>query len=180
MRLGDILVNAGIITREQLERALSEQRRLGGRLGDVITRLFHVPDTAIVLALSEQMNLPVVPEAQLRPNPVLAQRFNAQRAWELFALPLSETADAVVVAVHDPLNAEIPAWVKSVTGKEAKPVLAQRSALERALTATYGDRDELAGLRRQVALLREENERLSTELQIAREKIAQIRRLLSD
>ncbi|HEX9727601.1 MAG TPA: type II secretion system protein GspE, partial [Gemmatimonadales bacterium] len=59
-RLGDLLVREGLITREQLQQALHEQRSSGARLGYVLVKLGLIPEIEITKMLAKQYRVPAV------------------------------------------------------------------------------------------------------------------------
>src|SRR5207245_1942777 len=58
-RLGEILMDAGVLDEMQLKAALSEQRKWGGKLGRTLVEMGFVDEDSMTLALSRQLNLPV-------------------------------------------------------------------------------------------------------------------------
>ena len=60
VRLGELLVRAGLITARQLDEALAEQRRVGKRLGSVLVELGLVSETQVTQILSQQLSVPWV------------------------------------------------------------------------------------------------------------------------
>src|SRR2546423_9931184 len=57
IRIGDLLVKAGVITELQLKAALSEQQQWGGKLGDILVRMEFITEEALVRALSKQTGI---------------------------------------------------------------------------------------------------------------------------
>lgn len=64
-RLGDLLVERGIISKKQLQQAMVEQQHSGERLGQVLCHLHFVNQRQLVQVLSDQYNLPLIPRSQL-------------------------------------------------------------------------------------------------------------------
>ena len=69
-RLGDLLVDAGVVTSEQLGEALKKQRELGLKLGETLIELKFTDENEIVEALHQQMGYPVakIREAKIAPE----------------------------------------------------------------------------------------------------------------
>ena len=100
--LGQILVERGWLSADQLSEALAEQNRSGGRLGQVLVRLKLLDEVQLAEALSEQGKLPTM---QLRPGMVdvnVAQRLGAEHSWNWKAIAVNEVAGVVTVAMEDP------------------------------------------------------------------------------
>lgn len=68
-KLGDILLKNKLISEEQLQTAVLEQQRHGGRLGEVLCRLNFITPQKILHQLSEQYKLSIFPKSQLKPLP---------------------------------------------------------------------------------------------------------------
>lgn len=60
LRLGEILIQQGLITEDQLKQAMSAQAKQNGRLGEILIQLKIVDETNIITALAKQLNLPFV------------------------------------------------------------------------------------------------------------------------
>src|SRR5438094_8478637 len=58
IRIGDLLVKAGVITELQLKAALAEQTQWGGKLGDILVRMEFLTEEVLVRALSKQTGIP--------------------------------------------------------------------------------------------------------------------------
>ncbi|NLX18293.1 MAG: type II secretion system protein GspE, partial [Desulfobulbus sp.] len=59
-KVGDILIDEGLISAVQLETALQTQKKQGGRLGNVLIKLGYVTEEQIIVALSKQLGIPYV------------------------------------------------------------------------------------------------------------------------
>src|SRR5437588_4147650 len=105
IRIGDLLVRAGVITELQLKAALAEQQQWGGKLGDILVRMEFLTEEVLVRALSKQTG---IPRAELDGEPdrdALAQ-VPAEVAEEFGLVPIGVNVNdgALTVAMSDPLN----------------------------------------------------------------------------
>ena len=71
IRLGELLVRAGVLDEYKLNAALAEQQRWGGRLGRVLVDMGFVSEEILVKALSKQLAVPVAQSGTLPPIPAL-------------------------------------------------------------------------------------------------------------
>ena len=125
-QLGDILLEGGLLTTEQLQVAVEEQRRLGRSLGRVLVDLGVLTEGQLVCALAQQIGLrfvdlgdhPVDPEAVALVPEAVCRR--------LTALPLSHEDGRLLVAMADPANASAVDDLRVLTGREIKAVVATR------------------------------------------------------
>ena len=145
-QLGDILLDDGLVDSEQLATALQEQRRLGRSLGRVLVDLGMVTEGQLVAALATQIGLPFVDlsEYQVDANAVLS--VNSSVARRHVALPIAYEDGRLVVAMADPANVFAVDDIRSITGREVKPVVATKADLIAAIDRYHradGDLDEL-------------------------------------
>lgn len=107
IRLGDLLLSRGLITPDQLETALQQQRRTGERLGRVLLTLGFVRRLDLGRALAERWGRPFVMIDAALVDPVAAQRFPLEATLRLRAVPLQLTEASVVVASAEEPSAEL-------------------------------------------------------------------------
>jgi len=136
-RIGELLLDAGVITADQLSEALAEQQRAGGRLCYNLIRLGHMKADDLVGFLSDQFGVAAVnleryqvPEAVLRLIP-------AAFARERRVVPLHVLANTLTVALLDPSCADDIAAIREITGLDPEPVICPEAALEAALLRFY-------------------------------------------
>ncbi|MGI5864988.1 MAG: hypothetical protein ACOX6T_23455 [Myxococcales bacterium] len=146
MKLGDLLVRAGLITEEQLSAALLEQKRWGGRLGEILVHNGLCSEEIIVRALSKQLGIPRADfDAPVElPHQVVA-RLPYAIARELNVAPHQyfEKERTLVVAMVDPRDTAKIERLSKRTGWRIAPAIASASALIRARARIYGVNDEL-------------------------------------
>ena len=151
IKIGDLLVKAGVITDLQLRAALAEQQQWGGKLGDILVRMEFLTEEILVRALSKQTS---IPRADLTGEgdraslslipPDVAEEFG------LVPIGLKDEGRTLVVAMSDPLNISATDHLVSLTGgKKIEPQLAGASAIRNAISRWYrGEellRDEITG-----------------------------------
>lgn len=137
MKLGELLVEEQLITPEQLEEALSEQRKRGGVLGTVLVRLGFVPEDSIAAALARKFGIPSVDLAETDPEPVAAARTFSRlprtRAARLRCCPLRLEDRTLTLAMADPTNVSVLDEVRARTGFVVEPVFASAESILEAL-----------------------------------------------
>lgn len=136
-RIGELLLDAGVIAADQLAEALAAQQRFGGRLCYNLIRLGHLKADDLVGFLSDQFGVAAVnleryqvPEAVLRLLP-------AAFARERRVVPLHILGSTLTVAMLDPSRAADIAAIRALTGLEPEPVICPEAALEAALLRFY-------------------------------------------
>jgi type IV pilus assembly protein PilB len=133
--LGQMLLAAGAITSAQLDAALSEQRSTGERLGTVLVR--HGADGEhVARTLARQLRLPHA-AAPLQCDPAALRLIDRELAVRLRAVPLSASAQALRVAMADPLDLQAADDLRFRTRLRIEPCVATPAAVEAALVAAY-------------------------------------------
>lgn len=134
-RLGELLVREGLLSREQLAKALQEQAVTGQRLGLTVVKLGMVPETAVVTMLARQYRMPAVDLSRFEVDTRLLKLIPAELANKHTVLPLKRDGRQLTVAIADPTNLGVVDDLKFITRYDIFPVLAgefsMRSAIEK-------------------------------------------------
>lgn len=128
-RLGDILLEHNLITPEQLQKALEEQKATGSRLGEVLVRLKFVSEIDIAKILSKQLEIPLVDLRDQYIDEEICNIIPAGFADNNKVLPLRTEGKELVVAVSDPLNVLILDDLRVITNYKIRPVIATESQI---------------------------------------------------
>jgi type IV pilus assembly protein PilB len=131
--LADVLLEEGLITEEQLQRAQSEQERKGRSLGRVLIELGLVKETDLVAALARQVGLEFVDLSDHSIDPSAASLISDQVARRYRALPIGFEDSRLVVAMSDPSNVFALDDIRTITGLEVKPVVATAADIDSAI-----------------------------------------------
>jgi MSHA biogenesis protein MshE len=146
VRLGDLLVREQLITQEQIEQALAEQKRSGRKLGRIFLDLGFVTEVQIAQALAGQLRLPFVKIDPRKTKPEVAKLLPEVQARRLRALPLEETATGVQVAMADPTDLNAYDELTRLIKREIELVVAAESELLTAIDRSYHNTEAIAGL----------------------------------
>jgi hypothetical protein len=137
--LGELLLRAGVITEEQLRKALAEQKKWGGKLGQVLVDLNFLDEGLLVKALSKQLNLPRMDFEGITIPPEALELLDAEFANKRQVLPVSfdKGKKQLVVAMSDPGDLGLVDEIKFKTGCRIKVAVAGDRALARAIQQYY-------------------------------------------
>ncbi|MCB0220282.1 MAG: hypothetical protein KDH09_11345 [Chrysiogenetes bacterium] len=140
-RLGEILVDAGVIDEFQLRSALADQQRWGARLGTTLVKLGFVTEEVMAKALSSQLKIPNV---NLRTTDIPAEVVKivaVEKAEKHGIIPvmLKEEGNRKVLylAMSDPANLGVLDELQFATGHMVKPVIAMESQIQDAIRRYY-------------------------------------------
>ncbi|MBD1558974.1 Flp pilus assembly complex ATPase component TadA [Vibrio sp. S9_S30] len=103
-RLGDLLVEEGIISEHQVEEALSHQKRTGRKLGDTLIQLGFLTEAQMLTFLSQQLNVPLIDLGRANVDVEAVQILPEVHARRLRALVVGRQGDTLRVAMSDPAD----------------------------------------------------------------------------
>jgi len=159
-QLGDILLEGGLVTQEQLSEAYEEHQRAGRALGRVLVERGVLTESQLVAALAQQIGLKFVDlgEYPLDGAAVASVPANVCRRYN--ALPIGYEDNKLLVAMSDPANVFAIDDIRSITALDVKPVVATKSDVTAAINRVHradGDLDDLT-----MSMEAEEDEDLSS------------------
>jgi type IV pilus assembly protein PilB len=139
-RLGDLLVSEGLLTYDQLNECLTEQKKDGSLLSAVITKKGYLPNEKLVEFVSKQCGFKFVrltdrgsvkkEVLKMVPEKIVRQKL---------LLPINFADDQLTVAMCDPLNIMAVDEIKITTGLKVNVVITPESDLREAISKAYGD-----------------------------------------
>lgn len=142
LKLGEILVQASVLTAEQLDTALEAQNATDGprpRLGSMIARLGFATESEIATAVAQQLGVPFVDMTSATPDPSLLQALPRRIADHHQALPLDRADDGVVtVAISDPTNVVALDDLGMMLGGKLRVAVATAGSIAEAIERWYG------------------------------------------
>ncbi|WP_338470404.1 ATPase, T2SS/T4P/T4SS family [Niallia sp. XMNu-256] len=137
-RLGDLLVEASIITEQQLMDALHEQKNTGLRLGDQLIAMNLVSEQQIIEVLEFQLGIPHVDLYKQKIDRKLINIISEELARKYQILPLKKSNNRLMVAMSDPLDYFALDDLRLSTGFEIDPAIAKKDELRLAINRYYG------------------------------------------
>ena len=149
-RLGEMLLEAGLIDSFQLESALSLQRNLGGRIGSALVKLGYLPEETIMEFIESQARFSRVALDELEIAPESMKLLSADRMLDLLVVPLelrkNKGEKILRMAMTDPTNSRLIDDLQFATGCKVLPVVASEGEIQEAinnnLPATPPSREE--------------------------------------
>lgn len=142
LKIGEILVNEKLLTPEDLEKALQEQKKKGGHLGILLIKMGLVKETDLVRALGKQMELPYAKGPELL-IPALDQGLEKLMGVEFCrrnaVMPLNRKGNKLNVAMADPLDLTTIETIQHMTHCEVEIIVATRTDIIQQLNLLYGE-----------------------------------------
>jgi hypothetical protein len=140
IRLGELLVRAGVLDETKLKAALAEQGRWGGRLGKILVEMGFLPEAVLARALSKQLGMPLANlENVVLPANVLS-KFDVE-FLELNAIcpeRFDHEDGLLFIAMADPLNLAVIDDLRARTGLKIRTSIAGESQIQNAVRRLYG------------------------------------------
>lgn len=146
IRLGDLLIQQGLLTGEQLKQALEEQKLTGRKLGRVFVDSGYVTEIQICEALARQLQAPYVDLLSRNPNAEHVKLLPETQARRLRALVLGEQAGALLVGFVDPTDMGSYDEVARLTRREIALAVIAESQFLAAVDRLYTRTEEISGL----------------------------------
>ncbi len=149
--LGQILLDEGLVTREQLDKAIHTQQRSGGHLGRILVEQGVLTDQQLAKVLALQWGLPYVELGSLEIDDTVVKLIPQHLAQRHKVLAIERTRKKLKLAIADPLNVVAFDDVRLVTGLEIEPVVAAEEDILAAIGRYYSGGIDLDEAMRQAA-----------------------------
>ncbi|HHW56719.1 MAG TPA: type II secretion system ATPase GspE [Clostridia bacterium] len=137
-KLGELLLEVGIITEEQLKQAIEIHNKTGEKLGKILTKLGYVTENQILEVLEFQLGIPHVDLQKYYIDPEVAKLIPESVAKRYTIIPIKKDEDGILVAMADPLNIFALDDVRIITKQNVKPLIASESSILKAIDRIYG------------------------------------------
>src|SRR5260370_9055715 len=141
-RLGDLLVADGLLTPEQLQKALAEQKGSTDKLGSILIRLGFINEEQLIGFLSRQYGVPSITLSQLLVDteglklcpPAIAKKYEV--------LPVRRMGNSLALSMADPTNLFALDDISFMTNLQVLPLVASQSAIKKAIDRHYESKTE--------------------------------------
>jgi len=150
-KLGEILVREGLITQDQLKKAVLDQKGSGMRLGYTLVKLGFIEETEVTKMLARQYRMPAVDLSRFEVDPKILKLLPPDIAIRHTVLPLKREGRTLTIAIADPNNVTAIEDIKFITRCDVFPVIAGEYTLRNAIDRYYQQSDaQLQSLLRSV------------------------------
>ncbi len=185
VKLGEMLLKAGIVTQAQLQQALDVQKKSGNKLGYNLVKLGIVSEDDITQLLSDQYGVPSINLRHFEIDESVINLIPAEVSQKYLVIPVNRTGATLTIAMADPTNVFAMDDIKFMTGYNVEPVVASEVAIREALDKYYGSShslelkkvmDEMAEMETEALELMEEEEEFDVhKLEAATEEAPVVR-----
>jgi type IV pilus assembly protein PilB len=143
-RLGDVLVDQGLVDETAVKDALKEQRRTGELLGEVLVKMGFVTEMDIAGAIVTQFALPFIRLSQYRISAEILKTFPTQMLRQYRFMPLDKMGDVLAIAVGGLLNEDVLNELEKVVSCKILVYITPQSDVTRAFEKYFPESAERA------------------------------------
>ena len=136
-RIGDILLERGIVNRQELEQALAHQKERGGLLGQALVEMGMVTEEEVALALTAQYGFPYLPLESYDIDDEVARLVPEQVARQYVLIPIDRIGNALSVAMADPSNVQAVEDIELLTSCAVQTFVSTPSDIRKAIARCY-------------------------------------------
>jgi MSHA biogenesis protein MshE len=145
IRIGDLLVESRKISEAQLQEALAEQKRTGRKLGQVLVDNGIITEEAILETLSQQLKLPFVDLLHYRFNPEIVRLIPEVQARRFRAIALARDDKSVLVGMSDPTNIFAYDELSRILDRPLRLAVVKESDLLKTIDTVYRKTEQISG-----------------------------------
>jgi len=136
-KLGEILVKNGVVSEENLQRAIDFQKREGGLLGEILVKLGYVNEKDIVQALTLQHGFPYLPLDLYEMKKELKSIIPENVARQYGFVPIDVIGDILTISMSNPLNKSAIEDIEMMTDKKIRIFISTVTQVNEALKSLY-------------------------------------------
>jgi len=141
-RLGDLLVQEGLVTREQLKKAVEDARTNSNRVGYSLVKLGFVAEEELTRMLAKQYRVPAVDLERVQLDAKILRLIPGDMAYKHLVLPLRRVGRTLTVAMANPTDLGAVDDIKFVTRYDVEPVIVGEFTLRKHLEKYYDQADD--------------------------------------
>ena len=151
VRLGDLLIQQGLLTQDQLKLALEQQKATGRKLGRIFVESGYVTEEAISKALAGQLRIPFIDLRQFNPQPELIKLLPEAPARRFRALVLSQLPDGrLQVGLSDPTDLQAYDEITRLVRREIELAVVTETQLLAIVDRVYHRGEQITGLAKEL------------------------------
>ncbi len=141
-RLGRIVIESGLVSEQDLERALQMQQETGERLGHLLVVLELISEQDLIGLLSTHFGVPAANVEAAKIPPEILILVPQDMARRYLVMPLAADSQSVSLAMVDPTDVVAIDDIEFATGRRVEPLVASERAITEAMGRCYGDEQE--------------------------------------
>lgn len=136
-QLGELLLEKGIIDKNQLEYALEVQKEKGGLIGQVLVDLGYTNEEAIAQAITAQYGFPYLPLENYEIDPDIIKIIPKNVVLQYCLIPVDKIGNNLTIAMSNPLNSQAIEDIEVLSGLYVQVFVSTASDIKRAIEKYY-------------------------------------------
>jgi type IV pilus assembly protein PilB len=135
--LGELLVERGILTRQQVQEAVDHQKTNGGLFGEVLVKLGYATEENIAQALTTQYGFPYLPLANYEIDVEVIKTVPENVCRQFCLIPIDKIGKSLTLAMSNPLNVQAAEDVELITGCTVQAFVATATDIKSSINKYY-------------------------------------------
>ena len=140
-QLGELLIERGILTQAQLDKALVVQQERSGLIGEILVELGFAKEEDIAQALTAQYGFPYLPLSNYDINTEIINIVPGRVARQYLLIPIDKIGNNLTLAMSNPLNVQAIEDVELLSGCSVQTFVSTSSDIKRAIEKYYKDKE---------------------------------------
>jgi type IV pilus assembly protein PilB len=136
-QLGELLLERGVISQEQLEKALAFQKDKGGLIGEILVEMGYAKEEEIAHVLTAQYGFPYLPLGNYEINPDVISIIPGRVARQYMIIPIDKIGNNLTIAMSNPLNVQAVEDVELLSNYKVQTFVATSSDIKNAIGKYY-------------------------------------------
>ena len=178
IRLGDLLIQHGLITSDQLNTALDEQNRTGRKLGAVLIDLGYVAESQMLNQLADHLHIPFIDIDKLKINPDMVKKLPEIQARRYRALVIEEREHSFLLGMADPADLNAVDAIGGILPKTLELAIISETQLSNAHDNYYRKTEEIASFAEELAQEYSDQNEFSLSSDLGEDQDTAVSRLL--
>lgn len=137
-QLGELLIERGVITKEELEQALQVQKEKGGLIGQILVDLGFAKEEEIAQALTAQFGFPYLPLNNYEIDPEVIKIIPENVASQYCLIPIDKIGNSLTIAMSNPLNIRAIEDIELISGLVIQIFISTGTDIRNAIKRYYG------------------------------------------
>ncbi len=158
-----MLIDAGLLTQEQLVQVLGDQKKSGLKLGQFLSRSGIINENQIIDTLSRQLKIEKYHPGRYTIDINLARLIPVDMAQKMLIAPLLKKGRLLTVAMTDPLDIKITDAIEAMTNSEMEPVICTEHEVNQLINGLYGQQSAMGGVMEAVEIKAQSEEEATQE-----------------
>jgi len=152
-KLGELLVSLGIITQQQLQQSLEQQKKTGQKLGEILIELGFVNEELLFAILAKQFNIPYVSVSEYGEIPQNVLSLVPERivkTFQLIPIDFDKNTNTLTIAMSDPLDLYAIDTLKEITKCNIKVVVSRKKEILEAINKYYEKKESVEEIEKKI------------------------------